>query len=134
MSVQVTAAGTKATGVWIATCLLTIVFLLSGGTKLAGSQMHIDNFLGWGYPDWFRLIVGTIEIVSALLLLWPRSAPYAAAALTVTMVGAVGTHIVAGELSMAIVPAILGVLAAWVGWRRWLVVARGGASRVARSA
>lgn len=81
MSVQVTAAGAKATGVWIATCPFIVVSLLSGGTKLAGSQMHI----------------------------------------------------VAGEFPMAVAPAILGVLATWVGWRRWLVVARGSASRVARS-
>ena len=132
MTERVAATGTKVTGVWVATALLTVVFLLSGGTKLAGNQMHIDNFLRWGYPDWFRLVVSTIEVGSALLLLLPRAAPYAAAALLVTMIGAVGTHIVASEVPMAVAPAILGALAAWVGRRR-LAVAYHGENRLPRS-
>lgn len=119
MAEHVATTGTKAAGVRIAAALLVLVFLLSGGTKLAGSQMHIDNFLRWGYPDWFRLVVGTVEVVAAVLLLLPRAAPYAAAALTVVMFGAVGTHIVAGEMTMAVAPAILGAVAAWVGFRRY---------------
>jgi uncharacterized membrane protein YphA (DoxX/SURF4 family) len=118
MSEGSTVTGKTSTGVWIVTVLLTAIFLLSGSTKLAGGQMHIDNFLRWGYPAWFRLIVGAIEVVSALLLLLPRTAPYAAGAIVVTMVGAVGTHLVAGEASMAVVPVALGTLAAWVWWRR----------------
>lgn len=133
MAKPVANTGTKATGVWIATALLTVAFLLSGGTKLAGSQMHVDNFLRWGYPDWFRLVVGTIEVVSAVLLLLPRAAPYAAAALVVVMIGAVGTHIVADEMPMAVAPAVLGALAAYVGWRRRPAIAGRGGS-VARSA
>ena len=124
MAKRTAVTGTKATGVRIAAALLALVFLLSGGTKLAGSQMHIDSFLRWGYPDWFRLVVGTVEVVSAVLLLLPRAAPYAAAALIVVMIGAVGTHIVAGEMGMAVAPAILGAVAAWVGSRRWRAVAR----------
>ena len=42
--------------------LLTLAFVLSGGTKLVGADMHVQNFTNWGYPLWFMYITGLVEI------------------------------------------------------------------------
>ena len=47
----------------------------------------------WGYPVWFRLLIGALEIGAALMLFWPRTAAYGAAAIIVVMVGGMGTHV-----------------------------------------
>ena len=45
----------------------------------------------WGYPAWFRTFIGVAEIGGGLLLVLPRTAPYAAAALITIMLGAFWT-------------------------------------------
>jgi putative oxidoreductase len=59
-----------------------------------------------GVGQWFRYVTGVIEVVSALGLLVPASAPFAALLLAATMVGAIATHlsIVGGS------PALPGLL------------------------
>jgi uncharacterized membrane protein YphA (DoxX/SURF4 family) len=47
-----------------------------------------------GYPSWFRFVVGSGEIVGAVLLLVPRRRFLGAALLGVILVGAIVTHIV----------------------------------------
>lgn len=60
---------------------------------------YADKFEEWGYPSWFRIVVGSIELVCAVLLLVPgkRFRFIAAAALVLLLVGANTTHIVAGS-------------------------------------
>ena len=73
---------------------LAFVFLMAGVPKLAGAEGHIRHFAAWGYPDWFRLVVGAIEATSALLLLVPRLAWVGAVAIAIVMAGATYTHVV----------------------------------------
>ena len=63
------------------TILLGVLFLFAGGTKLIGTQMHVEHFALWGYPSWFRLFVGAWEVGCGLLLLIPRYSFYAATCL-----------------------------------------------------
>ena len=51
--------------------------------KLAGAEAHVRHFVTWGYPDWFRLVVGAIEVTSAVLLLVPRLAFFGAMGIAV---------------------------------------------------
>jgi putative oxidoreductase len=96
--------------------LLTLAFLASGGTKLAGAQMNVDNFTRWGYPLWFMYLTGLIEVGCALLL-WPRKTRLIGAlGLVATMVGAVLTHLTHGEAAMIGAPVVLLGLAAIVAW------------------
>src|SRR5262245_34212641 len=90
---SITTAGRFAI-VWLATILLAFVFLMAGVPKLAGSEAHIRHFVTWGYPDWFRLVVGAIEATSAILLLVPRLAFVGALGIAVIMTGATYTHVV----------------------------------------
>ena len=54
------------------------------------------KFADWGYPSWFRFVVGGIELVCALFLLIPgrRFRFIAAGTLVLVLTGAVTTHIV----------------------------------------
>lgn len=108
----------KRVAAWIVCGLLAVAFLGSGGSKLAGVPMHVENFARWGYPQWFRVVVGGVEVAAAALLLVPRLATYAAAALVLVMVGAVGTHVMNGEWVENAAPLILGGLSVWAGLMR----------------
>ncbi|MBI1930713.1 DoxX family protein [Candidatus Poribacteria bacterium] len=98
--------------------LLALVFLGSGGSKLAGVRMHIENFARWGYPNWFMYVTGLVEVAGAALVLVPATRFYGAALLVCTMLGAIVTHLKAGELAMLPPPFVLLVLAGLVAWVR----------------
>ena len=70
-----------------------------------------------GLGQWFRYLTGAIEVVSAVLLLIPSLAAYGAAALAVTMVGAIITHlfIVGGS---PLIPILLLAATATIAWAR----------------
>ena len=108
----------KTVGLWIAAVLLAAVFLMAGGSKLAGTPPMPENFAKWGFPPWFLYFTGATEVVAALLLLVPRTATLGAALAVGTMVGAVLTHLKAGEFSHVGPPLVLLVLAVIVGLGR----------------
>jgi uncharacterized membrane protein YphA (DoxX/SURF4 family) len=89
-------------------------FLFFGGTKVMGDAMHVENFTRWGYPLWFMTVTGVIEVLGAVLIAIPKTRFYGGALLTVTMVGAVFTHIQAGEFAAIPLPLVLGLLAGFV--------------------
>lgn len=107
-------------GLWVLSGLLGALFVMSGGSKLAGVQQHVDNFARWGYPDWFRLVVGALEVVAAALLFARRFAFFGALALVIVMAGATYTHLfrATGEGAMAAFTLVLLGLAALVAYVR----------------
>ena len=102
---------------WAAQLALAGMFLLAGGSKLAGAPAMITLFDAVGVGQWFRYVTGLIEVGSAVTLLVPSIAPFGALALVATMTGAVLTHlfIVGGS---PIVPAVLLVGSLTVAWVR----------------
>ena len=78
--------------------LLGFVMLLSGGSKLAGADTHVQHFEQWDYPQWFRVVTGGTEVLGAIGLLLGRRRPalgvLGGTLITGTMVGAIYTHIV----------------------------------------
>ena len=96
--------------------LVGLAFLMAGGTKLAGVEMHVENFLRWGYPNWFMYVTGSVELLGAVLIVIPRTRFYGAVLLLATMVGAILTHIQANKIGAIPVPFVLLVLAGFVGW------------------
>ncbi|KAL5011031.1 hypothetical protein ScPMuIL_013336 [Solemya velum] len=104
---------------WI--CLL---FLLSGGAKLAGLQLMKDSFVvfsgvfplkSFGIipdPDVYRLTIGVVEFLGAIILMlgpvgWKK---LTYVVFFVIMVGAVHTLIMTGESHMAPFPASTGAI------------------------
>jgi putative oxidoreductase len=77
---------------WLITLFLALICLRSGWLKVSGNIFWIRDFHRWGYPDWFRLVVGIAELISMALLLVPRLASYGASLFAVVMLGAIFTH------------------------------------------
>ena len=103
-------------GSWILAILLGAAFLLAGISKLTGAATPM--FAGWGYPAWFAVLIGILEVAGAFGLLFPRTTRPAVLGLGVIMVGALGTHLVNGEPLESIRPVIFGALLGLLWWLR----------------
>jgi uncharacterized membrane protein YphA (DoxX/SURF4 family) len=77
---------------WLVQIALAGMFLLAGGSKLAGVPAMVGLFGAIGIGQWFRYLTGLIEVGSALALLVPSFAVFGALALVATMVGAIAVH------------------------------------------
>jgi putative oxidoreductase len=77
---------------WVLAAMLFMVFVRAGWDKFDPSSGWARAFRAWGYPVWFRILIGVLELLAALLLVWPRTAAYAAAIIIVVMLGGMGTH------------------------------------------
>jgi uncharacterized membrane protein YphA (DoxX/SURF4 family) len=100
---------------------LMIVFVNAGWPKFSDSSGWARAFASWGFPVWFRLLVGGIEVLGGVLLLVPRTAIYAAAALAIIMLGAMGTHIAHGDpaaIHHEAAPLVLLGAVMYMHWRR----------------
>lgn len=115
----------KSIGLWIATLVLVAIFLMAGSSKVTGGPQMVEEFHRFGYPDWFRVLIGFVEIVGAIVLLFPRTAAPAAVILGGIMVGAAGTHLRIGDGLATLVPLALLALLGLVAYARrpwWLPV------------
>jgi putative oxidoreductase len=110
-------ASMQAGVLWLATLALAAVFFWTGARKVLGLGGWVAGFTRWGYPAWFRVLIGVVEVSSAVLLLVPRLATLGALGIAVTMVGALGTLLLHGARSVATPLACLG-LALVIGWAR----------------
>lgn len=59
--------------------ILAIEFIPGGAFKFVSGETFFGppysvKFVNWGYPAWFRFVVGAGEIFGAVLLLLPRTA------------------------------------------------------------
>lgn len=87
---------------WITGLCVWMVLSFTAGalTKFYGGETFFGpaysvKFPDWGYPDWFRFVVGSGELVGAALLLIPRRRTrfLGAALLMVITAGATITHL-----------------------------------------
>lgn len=98
---------------WSISIILALLFVAVGFSKLWGpsAARWSGRFLNWGFPVGSGYVVGTVEIISGLALLFPQSRRPAAGSLMVVMAGALCTHVIHAELPRVIAPLILGILA-----------------------
>jgi putative oxidoreductase len=102
---------------WTLQIMAAALFLFSGTLKVTGAVAMVQMFSDLGIGQWFRYATGTIEIVSAILLLVPSLALIGAAILAVTMAVAVLTHlfVIGGSPLPA---AILFLITSSIVWMR----------------
>jgi putative oxidoreductase len=100
---------------WIAQIAAAAMFLLSGALKFGGAAPMVQLFGAIGIGQWFRFLTGAIEVAGAVLLLVPSLAFLGAAALAVTMVGAIFAHlvIVGGNPMPAVILLVTTTAIAW---------------------
>jgi putative oxidoreductase len=116
----------KNVALWALQILTAAAFLTAGFATLSGYPMMVATFDKIGIGQWFRYVTGSIEVMSAILLLIPRLTPVGAAILLCTMTGAVLSHLfliggspVAALVLLCFAAIILwgrfGTLKAWLG-------------------
>jgi uncharacterized membrane protein YphA (DoxX/SURF4 family) len=62
-------------------------FFAAAIVNLIGPQVIRAEFKRWGYPDWLRMLVATVEFVGAILLIAPRTQLFGASILLLIMLG-----------------------------------------------
>jgi len=102
---------------WIASFLLAAVFLAAGMAKFVSPVVR-EYFVHWGYPGWFPVVVGVLEIVCGALLLVPRLSWRAALVLGMITLGATVTLWWHGETLQAVVPVSVLLSVSVVGYAR----------------
>ena len=104
---------------WVLSVLLAALFLIVGVPKILGGQNHwVRAFEMFGYPVWFRVVVGTVETLGAVFLLIPATSIYAASGLALLMIGATYSQLAVGQPATAVVPALLFFVLLYVAWTR----------------
>lgn len=98
--------------------LLAALFLFFGIRKLIGGEAAVQTFSEIGAGQWFRYLVGMLEISGAIGLLIPRLAGLAAIGLAGVMTGAVATEVFLITDGGPVTPLVLLVMAATVAWFR----------------
>jgi putative oxidoreductase len=110
-------ASVQTGALWLATLALAAVFFWTGARKVLGLGGWVAGFIQWGYPAWFRVLIGAVEVSSAALLLVPRLAALGALGIAVIMVGALVTLVRHDARSVATPLACL-CMALVIGWAR----------------
>jgi len=109
---------------WIVQGLLALLFLWAGGIKLV---LPLEQLAGpVPLPGALMRFIGVAEVLGALGLVLPGFlgirpglTPLAAAGLVIIMIGATGITLAGGDVGMALIPLVVGLLAAFVAYGRW---------------
>jgi hypothetical protein len=109
---------------WIVQGLLALLFLFAGGMKLV---LPLEALKGpVVLPGPFVRFIGVAEVLGALglilpglLRMRPGLTPLAAAGLVLIMIGATVVTVAGGQLVSALIPVVVGLLAAFVTYGRW---------------
>ena len=102
---------------WVTQVALAAMFLMAGGSKLAGVPAMVSLFDAIGVGQWFRYVTGAIEVLSGIALLVPSAAIFGALLLIPTMLGALVTNLFVVPAS-PVMPLLLLIGAAAVAWAR----------------
>src|SRR5262245_55564097 len=115
-------------GMWIPAILLVLVFAQQGWAKFDNASGWAVAFRHWGYPDWFRVTIGIMELTAVVLLLLGRTAAFGAILIILVMLGAEATHLIfdrGQHMTSEVVPLVLATIV--------LVVRRGQVSNFVAS-
>jgi putative oxidoreductase len=102
---------------WGLTGLLALAFAGAGVAKIMGVEQTVLPFERLGVPS-LAIVVGLLEIAGAIGLFIPRLRFLAALALSATMVGAIGYHLILDPEMAALPGVVLLVLCVSLVWLR----------------
>lgn len=86
---------------------ISMLFVAAGLLQLAGVRPVRRAYARWGYPEWFRVAIGSIEMEAGIFAAFDNTQRMAALQLIPIMLGSIYTHgKTPGERHMAVVPAI----------------------------
>jgi DoxX-like family len=118
---------------WIVQGLLALIFLFSGGMKLVLPLEALTEQTP--LPGLFVRFIGVAEVLGALGLVFPGLlrirpglTPLAAAGLVIIMIGAVVLTLTGGDVALALIPLVVGLLSTFVAYGRWRLAPHRGSS------
>jgi putative oxidoreductase len=100
----------KVVGAWLPAILLILIFARQGWAKFSDTSGWAAAFRHWGYPDWFRVMIGVLELAGVVLLILGRTAAFGAMIIIVVMLGAWATHLIfdgGRHMTSEVVPLVL---------------------------
>jgi uncharacterized membrane protein len=114
---------------WVVQVVLALLFVAFGVTHATRRESARDRVPWmWALPREAMLGIGILDILGAIGLIVPAATkiqpwltPLAALCLAVLMVFAIVFHVGRGELPNIALNAVLGLLAAFVAWGRFVV-------------
>ncbi|PYO08438.1 MAG: DoxX family protein [Candidatus Rokuibacteriota bacterium] len=119
---------------WIVQGLLALLFLFAGVMKFIMSIEEMTRQIQM--PAAFLWFIGVAEIcgglgliLPSLLRIRPGLTPLAAAGLVIIMIGATIVSLMIGPVSLAAMPFVVGLLAAFVAFGRWKLAPIRGSSQ-----
>ena len=110
---------------WIIQVLLALLFLFGGGVKLVLPIEEMAKQVAMPGP--FLRFIGVCEVLGGLglilpglLRIWTWLTPLAALGLVIIMIGATAVTLKSGQQAApALLPLVVGLLAAFVAYGRW---------------
>lgn len=106
-------------GIWALTMVLALIYVMAGVPKVGAFDFIAARFEEvWGYPEWFRTLIGGLEFIGGIFLIIPATAFYAASMLGIIMLGAIYTHLALGNPLFTPIPAICFILLMVVAYVR----------------
>jgi putative oxidoreductase len=73
---------------WVLRLAVAALFLFAAYMKLSGQPMMIEEFAKVGLGDWFRIFTGLVEVVGAVMVLYPALTAWGALLLFAVDIGA----------------------------------------------
>ena len=98
--------------------MLALTFAMAGFAKVGGYAAMVEMFATIAIGQWFRYLVGALEIAGALGVLVPRLSGLAALGLLCLMAGATLTNVLVLGTS-PLLPIVLMLVSALVAWGCW---------------
>jgi uncharacterized membrane protein YphA (DoxX/SURF4 family) len=103
----------KTVGTWIPALLLVLIFAPQGWSKFFDDSGWAVAFRHWGYSDWFRIMIGIMELTAVALLLLGRTAAFGAILIIAVMLGGMATHLIfdgGRHMTSEVVPLVLATI------------------------
>ncbi len=98
--------------------VLGALFVLAGAAKLLSMDAMVLAFQRWGLSDSLRFVVGMVEAVAGVMLMFSFVHRIAAVMLMPVMMGAVYTHVFRGDWAiLAMVPLLMIGVLIWIAFR-----------------
>ena len=95
---------------------LAAFFVVGCTINLLDPPATAAEYQGWGYPHWFHVVTGGMELATAVLLIAAATRLVGAAIGCLVMIGAAVTLIVHGAYAHAVLPLVILGLLVFVGW------------------
>jgi uncharacterized membrane protein YphA (DoxX/SURF4 family) len=115
----------RSAALWAVQVLLALLFLFAGGMKLIMPIQVLLAQMAVPLPGLFVRFIGVIEVAGALGLIFPALlrikpflTPLAACGLMIEMIGATAITVIGMGVAPALMPLIVGLLAAFVSYSR----------------